>query len=340
MTWSNTNPGPAGAMSDMVPNIRLTMGSTGGCDLTVNVSPAGSGTVNLMGGTYQAGTQLNLVAQANNGYLFDRWEGDASGSDPSTWITMDSNKTVTAFFKTIRNNLTISSTEGGSVVDPGEGNFTFNYGQQVSLLAQPETGYRFDRWTGDVSTMADYTSAATTIAIGGDYSITAEFIRLTSQLIINTRGEGHTMPAAGAHIYDRGARVEITAYPAAGYRFAGWTGDISGSLNPVAVTLDEDRTVTAVFIKTAPSVNEIILEPELYTGHQVEINGEYRGWESGHGSPPVTRSDWVLKDGTGYIYVNGSSGGMRHPEDIGRPVSVTGIVRVKNGVPYIEIPKR
>ena len=68
--------------------------------------------------------------------------------------------------------------------------------------------------------------------------------------------------------------------------------------------------------------------------------GEYRGWESGHGLPPATRNDWVIRDETGALYATGDSQGLRHPADIGKPVTITGIVRSKNEVPYIGILSR
>ena len=71
--------------------------------------------------------------------------------------------------------LIISSTEGGSVTDPGEGVFSYDEGAIVYLAAAPDTGYRFDRWTGNVSTIANIESVATTIIMNDNYSITAKF---------------------------------------------------------------------------------------------------------------------------------------------------------------------
>ncbi len=46
-----------------------------------------------------------------------------------------------------------------------------------------------------------------------------------------------------------------------------------------------------------------------------------------------------MKDETGFIYVSGSSQGMKYPNDVGKPITVIGAVRLKNGKPYIEVAK-
>jgi len=70
--------------------------------------------------------------------------------------------------------LTISSTEGGEVTIPGEGEFTYDEGEVVNLVAGAEEGYHFVEWTGDVSNVADVENA-TTITMNYRYSITANF---------------------------------------------------------------------------------------------------------------------------------------------------------------------
>jgi len=75
----------------------------------------------------------------------------------------------------VQYDLTISSTEGGEVTTPGEDTFTYNEGTVVNLVAEPEDGYHFVNWTGDVSAIASVNAAITTITMGGDYSILANF---------------------------------------------------------------------------------------------------------------------------------------------------------------------
>ena len=72
--------------------------------------------------------------------------------------------------------LTITSTAGGSVTTPGEGTFTCAEGQVVNLLAEPEEGYQFADWTGNVGTIANANAALTTITTNDSYSIRANFL--------------------------------------------------------------------------------------------------------------------------------------------------------------------
>jgi len=147
----------------------LTTSSTGGGSVT----EPGEGVF-----TYDEGTVVDLVAEAEEDYLFAEWTGDvgtiADVYDATTTITMNGDYSITAEFVTIYN-LSVSSTEGGSVTTPGEGVFTYDEGAVVDLVAEAEEDYLFVEWTGDVGTIADVYDATTTITMNGDYSITANF---------------------------------------------------------------------------------------------------------------------------------------------------------------------
>ncbi len=66
--------------------------------LTTSVSPSGAGSVSPSGGQYDDGTVVTLTATPASGYAFDYWGGSASGSNPTTSITMNSDESVTAYF--------------------------------------------------------------------------------------------------------------------------------------------------------------------------------------------------------------------------------------------------
>lgn len=72
--------------------------------------------------------------------------------------------------------LTISSTSGGSVTEPGEGTFAYNATTVVNLTAEADEGHYFVGWTGDVDTIESVNATVTTITMADDYSITANFV--------------------------------------------------------------------------------------------------------------------------------------------------------------------
>lgn len=94
-------------------------------------------------------------------------------------------------------------------------------------------------------------------------------------------------------------------------------------------------------------VQDILSLPENFTGQQVVVVGYYRGWDllgEASGQSPVTRSDWVIKDDSGAIYVsaqgNWSGDTSLVPgslEETTKVLRLTGIVRQTSaGQPYIE----
>ena len=137
--------------------------------------------------TYDEGALVDLVATPGGGYQFVEWTGDvgtvADVYAAATTITMNGDYSITANFEemsSVQYDLTISSTERGSVTEPGEGIFNYEEETVVDLVATPDEGYQFDEWTGDVDTIADIEAAVTTITMNSDYSITANFVAAPS----------------------------------------------------------------------------------------------------------------------------------------------------------------
>ncbi len=81
-------------------------------------------------------------------------------------------------------NLTVSSNEGGNVTNPGEGTSTYYEGEMVNLVAEPDEGYEFVNWTGDVEMVANVNAASTTITMNDNYSITANFDYVVPRMVI------------------------------------------------------------------------------------------------------------------------------------------------------------
>jgi len=69
--------------------------------LTTSMSPSGAGSVSPASGQYVSGTSVTLTATPASNYTFDHWGGDASGSSPTITVTMNSNKRIVAYFRSI-----------------------------------------------------------------------------------------------------------------------------------------------------------------------------------------------------------------------------------------------
>ena len=226
-------------------------------DLSVLTSPVGGGSVNISGGTYDAGTGVTLVATPAVGYKFAHWEGDASGTSGNTVITMDGDKTIVAVFSKVIYALESRlSPGGGGSVDPPGGNY--EAGANVTLTAIPATAYRFDHWGGDAS------GASTTlnVVMDSNKTVTAYFTRLYNLSASSNPSEGGSVsPTRGT--YDAGTVVTLTATAALGYTFKNWSGTDSNSVNPTAITMSSDKSATVYFTKLTAHPQEPI-DGELY----------------------------------------------------------------------------
>lgn len=138
------------------------------CNLTV-VNGTGSG-------QYENGTQVAIVANAlQEGQTFDKWIGDttyiADINAAEAILTMPAaDVTVTATYKAIEYyTLTVENGSGGGTVTSGD---------TVQIVADaPADGMVFDKWVGDVETVADISASTTTIRMPAkNATVTATYI--------------------------------------------------------------------------------------------------------------------------------------------------------------------
>jgi len=195
----------------------------------------------------------------------DLLAGESSTDAPDLSATESSGSSV-------QYNLSINSTEGGSVTVPGEGVFPYDEGEVVNLVTTPSAGYRFDKWTGDVATIIDVNGASTNITINGNYSITANFVSVEA---------GHVGIKAGDWIK---ITYNITGLPA-DQRYAKWLKleflSVEGTNATVRATLGvSDGTeqtgsgpLDVVSSGGIPELPGIVLSANLTTGDSVHIAG-------------------------------------------------------------------
>jgi len=243
--------------------------------LTVNTEGNGSVDLDPAGGSYSSGTVVTLTANADSGWTFSGWSGDLGGSTNPETITMDGNKIVTATFTQDTYTLTVNTVGNGSVdLSPAGG--SYSSGIVVTLTANADPGWTFDGWSGDLGGSAN----PETITMDGDKTVTATFTQDTYTLTVNTEGNGSVdlSPAGGS--YSSGTVVTLTANADPDWTFDGWSGDLGGSTNPEAITMDDNKNVTATFNQdtyTQDVANQDI--PVLGT-----ISGNYIDTQSSNGN--------------------------------------------------------
>jgi alpha-tubulin suppressor-like RCC1 family protein len=140
--------------------------------------------------------------------------------------------------------LDVASTSGGSVTRNPDLPIYAGY-SQVTLTATPAADYGFVRWSGDATSSTN----PLIVTLDTNKNITAVFASVT--LTVATQGAGTVVKVPDQAGYAPGSLVTLTAIPALGYGFIRWTGDATGSTNPLIVNLDTNKNVTAVFASTA-----------------------------------------------------------------------------------------
>jgi hypothetical protein len=215
--------------------------------LTMEIDPPGAGVVTMVPpGPYQHGEPVTLTAYPGEGWDFDHWSGDVTGNvNPVVEVIMGDTY-VTAHF--VEREYTVSR----NVDPPGSGSVSvvpegpYCYGDTVELTAVPGPGWDFDYWSGDLAGSTN----PETIIIYGDVNVTAHFdsVEYTLALEVDPPGAGVVAAEPGGPYY-YGYPVTLTAEAGAGWLFDHWSGDITGSVNPVVIVMTRNKSVTANFAK-------------------------------------------------------------------------------------------
>ena len=228
---------------------------------TVTSSPAGISCGATCAANYDSGTTVALSATPNAGYSFSGWGGACSGSGACT-VSMSAAKSVTASFVPVTYALTVTNGGNGSVVSNPSGidcgsncSASYSNGTQVTLTANPASGYRFSGWggacSGTGSCKVAMTAARTVSASFSAQAPTTHVLSVTGggNGVVTSAPAGINCGAACASSFQEGTVVELTATANAGYSFSGWGGDCSGS-GTCVVSMTAARSVTASFSQT------------------------------------------------------------------------------------------
>ncbi len=210
--------------------------------LTLNTLGNGAITSEPSGSTFDYGTVVTLTATPGADSIFAGWSGDLSSTTNPITLTMDADKSVTGTFTLNTYTLTLNTIGNGAITSEPSGP-TFAYGTVVTLNALPNAGSTFTGWSGDLSGMTN----PITLTMDADKNITGTFALNTYTLTLNTIGNGAITSEPSGSTFAYGTVVTLTALPGTGSAFTGWSGALSGTTNPITLTMDATKIVTATF---------------------------------------------------------------------------------------------
>ena len=205
--------------------------------ITTSANPVAGGTT-TGGGSYVTGDSATVVATANPGYQFSKWQeggSNVSGAPPASYtFTVSGNRTLVAKFNQVFS-ITASalpavggSTEMDSLI--------YKTGDTAQARAFPASGYTFANWTENgivVNTANPYSFPA-----NGNRVLVANFTSNTGVTITTNSAPSAGGSTTGAGAYVVNDSVTVSALPNAGYAFVNWT--VGGAI----VSTSADYTFT------------------------------------------------------------------------------------------------
>jgi hypothetical protein len=249
----------AGA-NDPPPTARVTISKGGTGAGTVTSLPAGIDCGPTCAADFPTGTVVTLTATADAASTFAGWSGACSGTG-SCLVTVNAAQTVTASFSVAQAGLTVakSGSGGGTITSSPAGiacgstcSASFTAGAVVTLTAIPDASSTFVGWSGACSG-----SAACTVTVGAATSVTASFDLVQYTLTVSKTGTGSgTVTSSVGGIacsgtcsasFASGTVLSLTATPATGSSFAGWSGACTGT-GSCALSMTAARSVSASFV--------------------------------------------------------------------------------------------
>ncbi|WP_041928056.1 InlB B-repeat-containing protein [Mesotoga prima] len=242
--------------------------------VSVSSNPVEGGSVNG-GGTYNHGAQVSCQATANEGYRFVNWtEGGVVVSDNSTYtFNITANRNLVANFVRVYS-VTFSVVDSEGVLQGAE--VSFNGETKVTDVQGKAV------FTGVVTGSKAYTvskegynSATGTVNIDSDKGVDITLVKKTYTLTVSSVGQGTVTKNPDKATYTHGEVVQLTANPDSGWNFDSWSGDLTGSTNPVNITMDGNKSITANFSEITYSITFSVSDSEgPVQGANVTFNSE------------------------------------------------------------------
>jgi hypothetical protein len=263
--------------------LTVTRGGTG----TVTSTPGGIDCGSSCAASFASGTSVSLAATPAAGWVFMGWSGGGCAGTGACALTLTSATTVRATFAPAPVTVTVirAGLGSGSVTSAPAGiscgtscSASFPSGSPVVLTATATGGSVFTGWSGGGCTG---TSPCTVSPVSAT-TITATFAPATVALTLTVTGAGTgTVTSAPVGLscgascsvsFAAGTSVALTATPAAGTVFAGWSGACTGA-GPCTIVLDQARAVTARFRRVFTDSTLTQFSSVIRAIHVTELRG-------------------------------------------------------------------
>ncbi len=155
------------------------------------------------------------------------------------------------FYPTTELTVETDSTTGGIAAPAGT--FMASRGIETRIAAYTDPrACTFTHWTVEEGEVTLYDSASSSTIVILDTSavrIRARFSPNYYSLATTASGEGSVIQDTVGETFIFGTEITLTASAQPGYEFTGWSGDYSGSENPLTISLTSDMIVTANFAR-------------------------------------------------------------------------------------------
>lgn len=171
--------------------------------------------------------------------------------------------------------VTTTATNGYITLLPSGGQYS--PGETVTATATANSGYTFSGWTGSITSQSNPLS----FTVNNDMSLTANFAPdFTLDVTVSPSGTGTVTITPDQATYQNGDTVVLDAMPNAGYHFVSWSGDIADTTDPLSITMDSSKSITANFAEnmadqytldvTVEGIGTVIKNPDKVTYNQGE----------------------------------------------------------------------
>jgi hypothetical protein len=308
----------------------------------LTIKAAAHGTTNPPPGnyTYPYGANVTVTAIPDSGYVFDYWKGQngniMGGGNPNM-MTMDYNMTLQPVFEnasTAQRTLTILAGSNGTT-NPPSGNYTYAYGDNVTVTAIPDSGYIFTQWIDPFGNVMGFQNP-NKLTMTWNFTIRPVFENASTAqrtLTINAASGGTTNPTPGSYTYAYGVNVTVTAIPDPGYIFDVWKSGswTMGNQNPNMLTMFQNMTIQPVFQNASTAQRTLTINaatggttdpsPGNYTyayGTNVTVTAiadsgyVFDHWMMGSGGNSGNQNPWKLTMSWNYmiqpVFENATSG--------------------------------